>query len=121
MEMSERVYVSGASYFVYPCAFFGEKSSIFFVLLRPREVYLFVCSVHVSTKNNWFIFTQLFCKCEKSVVKAELVINSMRTLATVREVGVNEPEVFIFGTNKATFLIKLFNPHAINNFEWLNL
>src|SRR3989344_8378456 len=55
VEMPERVDITGANDFIYPCTLFGQKACIFFVFFRSCEIYLLVGGVYIAAEYNGFL------------------------------------------------------------------
>ena len=120
-EVAEGVDVANVHHFINPRSLFGKEASVLFVLFRPGEIYFFVGSVHIPTEDDRLLFVQLLYELQEGIIEAEFIIEPLGPLAAVGEVGVHQPEVGIFCTNHAAFLVKFFNPHTVDDLQWFTL
>ena len=117
--MAEGVRVAGGYHLVQPGALFGEEAGVLLILLRPRQVDLFVRGVHIATEDDRFFFAEFLDELEEGVIETELIVEAHRPLAAIGEVNVEEPEVFKLCTHNAAFLVKFFDTHTVNYFKRL--
>ncbi len=76
--------------------------------------------VHVAAKYDGFLLAELLYEREECVVEAHFVVEALRALAAVGEVGVYEPEILELSPDKASLLVEFLYSHAINDFQGLD-
>ena len=113
VEVAEDVGKAVREELVEPGALDGQEADVRLVRIRTGEVYLFVRDVHVAGDEHGDFLRELVREFEEGVVEIELVLELLGRAAAVREVAVDEHEVFEVEHERAALLVEAGNAEPV--------
>jgi len=97
----------------------GITGRFIVIRLRARNIDFLVCDVKIAASDQRFLLLQLPAIGQKLDIPSLAVIQPGQCLARIRDIHVEQVEIFEFGDDHAAFAVMLDNTDVADNLQRL--